>query len=68
MRKLLHAAAVPGFIVAGVLLLLAVSTWGSGGLFFGFPGILLLGALLLGAGSLVVFLLTRAPRQEDRKT
>ena len=60
MRRVLHAAALLGLVIAGAFSLLAIVAWPPGGLMFALPYVFLWMAALVGVPSGIVFLLTRS--------
>jgi hypothetical protein len=68
MRRVLHAVALLGLVMAGAFILLAIVAWPPGGLMFALPYVFLWMAALLGLPSLIVLLVTRsrAAGQESR--
>ena len=60
MRRVLHAVALLGLVMAGAFISLAIVAWPPGGLMFALPYVFLWMAVLLGVPSLIVFLLTRS--------
>jgi len=67
MRRVLRAVALLGLVMAGAFMLLAIVAWPPGGLMFALPYVLLGMAVLVGAPSVIVFLLTRSPAAELKK-
>ncbi len=65
MRALVRATAYLGLLLAGALVLLAITALPPGGLMFALPFFLLFLAAAVGGVSGLLLLLTRAPREKN---